>query len=34
MVVTDGPEFVGVLTVADILRRILPEPRDTPAPTG
>ena len=34
MVVTDGQEFVGVLTVADILRRILPEPRDTPAPTG
>lgn len=27
MVVTDGQEFVGVLTVADILRKILPEPR-------
>lgn len=34
MVVTDGQEFVGVLTVADILRKILPEPRDTPAPIG
>lgn len=27
MVITEGRKFVGVLTVADILRRILPEPR-------
>ena len=27
MVVMDGEEFLGVITVSDILRKILPEPR-------